>query len=60
MKGAVFLTTGTHYYCKSRRMIAKSAGAVEYTDYFSATTCVLDKTLKNLMVRFQKCPSFDE
>ena len=44
---------------------AQSAGAVEYTDGFSAegyppTTSVLIMTVNNLMVRFQQCWSFGE
>ena len=49
-------------------ILAQSAGAVEYTDCFSAEgldapthpTSVLDMTLKNLMLRFQQCWSFGE
>ena len=50
----------------SLRFFAQSAGAVEYTDCFSAegktlpTTSVLVMTLNNLMVRFQQCCSFGE
>ena len=43
----------THIY-----IFAQSAGAVEYTDCFSAPTSVLDMTLNNLMVRFLQCWSF--
>ena len=46
-------------------MFAQSAGAVEYTDRFSAEgqdppTSILDITLKNLMVKFQDSWSFGE
>ena len=41
----------------NQNIIAQSAGAVEYTDCFSAEgyppTSVLDMTLNNLMVKFQ-------
>ena len=47
------------------KLIAQSAGAVEYTDYTSAnglvsSTSVLIMTLNNLMVRYQWCWSFGE
>ena len=50
----------------SINQLAQSAGAVEYTDCFSAEgydpppTSVLDMTLNNLMVRFQQSWSFEE
>ncbi len=49
----------------TQKRFAQSAGAVEYTDCFSArgntpTTSVVDMTLNNLMTRFQQCWSFGE
>ena len=38
---------------ETKKIIAQSAGAVEYTDCFSTPTSVLDMTFNDLMVRFQ-------
>ena len=57
------LTLTKHLLRKNNNVLDQSAGAVEYTDCFSApppptTTCVLDMILNSLMVRFQWCWRF--